>query len=153
MEDDWKANLADYFEETRIIQSSQLEALKGFDHFCEFVAEPAFESLAEELEQYGVRSRIRRIKGRSISFQINFPGSRIDNFFYTIFFPRNSLELKLVLHIKGRAGTRCAPEAFEESFLPERDNPDLLKLSKSELIQDLIEHLRNYNFQALTRTD
>jgi len=150
MGDDWKANLAAYFEETRIIQSSQRETLENFDQFCEFVAEPAFESLGEELEQFNIRSHIRRIKGRSIALQINFPGSRIDNFTYIILLPRNSLELKLRLLIKGRAGMRSALQSIEEPFLPELEQADVLKLEKSDLIQDLIEHLRSFNFSALT---
>lgn len=153
MGDDWRANLATLFEETRIIQSSQREAQENFDQFCEFVAEPAFESMGEELEQFGIRSHIRQVKGRSIGLQINFPGSRIDHFHYIIVFPRNSLELKLRLQIKGRAGKRRSAETSEESFMPEMGQDDVLKLEKGDLIEDVIEHLRSFNFKALTSPD
>ena len=49
MADDWKAKLISYFEESRIIQTSIMETLDNFNHFSEFVVEPAFEALSEEL--------------------------------------------------------------------------------------------------------
>ena len=44
---DWKLNLANYFEELRILRESKQEALDNFNQFCEFIAEPAFESLED----------------------------------------------------------------------------------------------------------
>jgi len=34
--------------------------------------------------------------------------------------------------------------------MPDYGGGELLKLDKSELIQDIIEHYRNFNFEALT---
>ena len=45
---------------------------KKFDQFCEFIAEPAYESLKEELKQYNIKSGFNKEKGKSINFQIDF---------------------------------------------------------------------------------
>lgn len=147
---DWKANLSRYFEEARIIQSSKQEALEDFDQFCEFVAEPTFENLGDELEQFEIKTRQQRAKGKWISLLFYFSGSRIDNFTYTIELPKNSLELKLQLKIKGRKDKKSPPQVSVEPFMPDYSSDQLLKLDKAELIQDIIEHYRNFNFTALT---
>ena len=59
MEEDWKDELASYFEEYNILEVSKVETLENFEHFSEFVAEPAFESIQEELKVYHVKSRIK----------------------------------------------------------------------------------------------
>ena len=64
MTEDWKENLASFFEGYRIIEKSKDETIKNFDQFCEFVVEPAFESLGEELENYRITSKIKRDKGK-----------------------------------------------------------------------------------------
>jgi hypothetical protein len=102
MESGWRKNLTSFFEEFTIVETSKKETLDNFAQFCEFIAEPAFESLSEALREYGIGSKSRITKGKSVAMQINFPGSRIDNFHYAIILPKNSLELKLKLEIKGR---------------------------------------------------
>lgn len=147
---DWKANLANYFDELRILQTSQEETLNNFDQFCEFIVEPAFESLAEELDQYRIKSKTKRVKGRSISFHIFYEQSGIDNFQYTLYLPKNSLELDLKLKIRGRKHKSEPFQDKEMSFLEKIKPSNILKLDKAELIQDIIEHYRNFNFEAFT---
>lgn len=147
---DWKANLANYFDELRILQTSQQETLDNFDQFCEFIVEPAFESLGEELSQYRIKSKSKRVKGSSITFHIFYEQSGIDNFQYTIYLPKNSLELNLRLKIRGRQDKTQPFQDKELSFLAKIKPANILKLDKAELIQDVIEHYRSFNFEAFS---
>ena len=146
---DWKENLASFFEDVELIAKCQQETLDSFDQFCEFIAEPAFESLADELKKYRIKSRIKKTKDKSISFQINFPGSNIDNLSYIIYLPPNSVELGLKLKLKGRKSKNSLPEIKEESFMAQVEPSNLLKLPKEEIIQDVIEHYKNFIYQTL----
>lgn len=148
MEKDWRANLARYFEEYRILKNSIKETKDNFEQFCEFVVEPALESLENELEQYAISTKISREKGKSITFQINFAKTRIDNFLYTIFLPKNSLELELFLKVKGRVNKKSHHQEKTEPFMQEVKAPDILKLDKDALILDVIEHYRSFNFET-----
>lgn len=147
---EWKAKLVSFFEDLRLIENFKEETVKNFDQFCEFIAEPAFESLAEELGQYRIKSKLRKSKGKSIDFQINFPGTRIDNFHYIICLPKNALELKLKLKIRARRNKNSIAEENEEHFLENTKPPDLLKLAKEDIILDVIEHYKNFNFKVFT---
>lgn len=153
MTKDWKENLASFFEGYRIIERSKVESIKNFDQFCEFVVEPAFESLGEELENYRINSKIKKDKGKSITFQINFTKSRVDNFLYTIGFPKNSLELQLKLFIKGRKDINSPMEETESRFMKDVPPSEILKLKKEDLIQDVIEYYRNFCFKTATHTE
>jgi hypothetical protein len=153
MTKDWKENLASFFDGYRIIERSKEDTIKNFDQFCEFVAEPAFESLAEELENYRITSRIKKDKGKSITFQINFTKSKVENFLYIIVFPKNSLELQLRLSIRGRKDIHSPMEGTEGRFMKDVAPAEILKLKKEDLIQDVIEHYRNFCFKAATQTD
>ncbi len=153
MGSDWKEDLTSLLEEFSIIETSKKEALEDFDQFCEFVAEPAFESLTEALKKLGIKSKFRRTKGKFISFQINFPGSRIDNFHYIICLPKNSLELRLKLHIRGRKNKRSVMGEKEEPFMEAVNPVGVLKLKKEEIIQDVIRHYRNFILEALTSSE
>ena len=147
---DWKKELAGFFEEYAIIETSKKEALDDFDQFCEFIAEPAFEILSTELKKYGIRSKSRRVNGRSNTFLINFPGSRIDNFHYAICLPKNSIQLKLTLRISGR---KTQKNTLEEKKLPFMDglNPEgVLKLKKEDVIIDIIRRYRQFVLESLT---
>ena len=73
MTKNWKENLASFFEGYRIIERSKEETLKNFDQFCEFVAEPAFENLQEELKNYRDFFKDKKIQRPIHTFQINFP--------------------------------------------------------------------------------
>ncbi len=154
MTKDWKENLASFFDGYRIIERSKEDTIKNFDQFCEFVAEPAFESLGEELENYRITSKIKKDKGKSITYQINFPKSKVENFLYIIIFPKNSLELQLKLSIRGRKDINSPMEGTKEGlFMKDVAPSEILKLKKEDLIQDVIEHYRNFCFKAATQTD
>jgi hypothetical protein len=145
---DWKLNLANYFEELRILQESKQETLDNFNQFCEFIAEPAFESLEEELKQYNIRTSIKRQRGRSMELHIFFPKSRIENLQYIIQLPKNSLELTLKLKIRGRKNRSRPYLESELPFMEKIASRDVLKMDITTLIQDVIEHYRHFNFEA-----
>lgn len=150
---DWKESLASFFEDLVIIRHSQQEAREQLGQFCEFIAEPAFEELGEELKNYRISSRIKKSGGKWISFQINFPKSRIENIQYMIFLPHNQLELRLRLRLRGRATKRSLLETREQEFMEGVPPEDILKLKKEDVIQDVIEHYRRFNFEAAIRPD
>ena len=149
----WKSELKTYFDNVKIIEKCKAETIENFDQFCEFIAEPASDSLAEEMKEYGVRVRFRKEKGRAIDFGLSFPGSRIDNFQYRIVLPRNSFQLKLGLVLKGRK-VRSAPfEEKRDEFMKDVAPSAVLKLAKEDLIRDIIERYKFFNLAALTSTD
>ncbi len=150
---DWKVNLANYFEELKILETSKQETLENFKQFCEFIAEPAFESLEEEITPYKLRVKISRVRKRSISFHFFFGRSRIENFQYHICLPKNSLELDLKLRIRGRKNKSSPFEENDEKFMPDVPREDLLKLEKDVLVQDVIEHYRSFTFEAFSTPD
>jgi len=150
---DWKVDLANYFEELKILETSKQETLENFKQFCEFIAEPAFESLEEEIKPYKVRVKVSRIRKRAVSFHFFFGRSRIENFQYTICLPKNALELDLVLRARGRRNRSSPFEESEERFMPDVQREDLLKLEKDILVQDVIEHYRNFTFEAFSTPD
>ena len=88
-----------------------------------------------------------------MAFQINFFKSNIDNFQYVILLDRKSIEFNLILKIMGRKTKKNRAEEREEDFLPEIELPSLPELEKEVLIQDIIEHYRNFRFQALTELE
>jgi len=150
MGSDWKKDLTGFFEEYAIIETSKKEALDDFDQFCEFIAEPAFENLSTEMREFGIRSKTRSIRGKSTTFIINFRGSRIDNFHYAICLPKNSIQLRLTLRIRGR---KTRKNALEEKMLPFMDgvNPaGVLKLKKEDIIKDVIQRYRQFVLESLT---
>ncbi|MEA3420432.1 MAG: hypothetical protein U9Q97_01995 [Acidobacteriota bacterium] len=151
MEKDWKANLARFFDELRIIENSKEETIENFDQFCEFIVEPAFEALAEELRVYGIKSKYRKSKKESITFVINFPKSGIDSFQYIIHLPKESLKLNLKLLIRGRKNTKSPMKEKEEQFMRKRSTLDILKLKKDDIIDDVIEHYRCFNFEDIPK--
>jgi len=149
----WKKDLSSFFEDVVVIAKCQQETLNDFDQFCEFIVEPAFESLAEELKKYKIKSKIKRTKNKNITFQINFPSSSIDNLSYVIYLPKNSVELKLKLRLKGRKNKNYVPETKEEPFMAQFKPSELLKLPKEEIIQDVIEHYKNFIYQTLVKLE
>ena len=149
----WKNELKTYFDSVKIIEKCKAEAMTNFDQFCEFIAEPAFESLAEELIEYEVKAKFWREKGKSIHLQLNFPRSKTDNFHYVIALPKNSVELKLCLRIKGRKNPHSDLEQIEVPFMKSLKTTDVLKLGRDALLEDVIEHYRDFNFEALTSPD
>ena len=150
MGSDWKDDLRSLFEDFTIVETSKRETLEDFNQFCEFIAEPAFESLAEALKEFKIKAKSQRTKGKSITFQTNFTGMRIDNFQYTIILPKNSIELRLKLQIRGRRDSRSVMEKKEAPFMESVSPQGLLKLKKEDIIQDVIGHYRNFIFASLT---
>jgi hypothetical protein len=148
---EWKDRLASFFEDLRIIEICKEQTLKDFDQFCEFIAEPAFESLIEELQKQRIKSKYRKSKKKSIDFQINFPGSRIDQFHYIIHLPKNSIELRPRLLTKGRKSKEGRLETTERAFLEESKPEELLKLPKEKVIIDVIEHYKNFIFGNIAK--
>ncbi|MFO7866693.1 MAG: hypothetical protein R6V02_07775 [Candidatus Aminicenantes bacterium] len=153
MKRDWKKELSEFFEEYRIILSSQKDTLEDFSQFCEFVVEPAFESLEDELREYGVRSKIIRVKGRSISFIIYYGKSRIDHFRYILELPKKAVEMRLRLRIKGRKRKQDASEEETRKFFPEITPEQIMKLDKNILIRDVIENYRDFIFSSEAAMD
>jgi hypothetical protein len=150
MGSDWKKDLAGFFEEYAIIETSKKETLDDFAQFCEFIAEPAFEILSGELKEFGIKSKCRKVREKSIAFLINFQGSQVDNFHYTICLPRNSIEMRLTLRIRGR---KTKKNVLEEKSMPFMDgiNPSgVLKLKKEDIISDVIRHYRDFVLESLT---
>jgi hypothetical protein len=150
MGSDWKKDLSGFFEEYTIIETSKKETLDDFDQFCEFIAEPAFENLSGELKEFGIRSKAKRNKGKSMTFQINFPGSRIDNFHYAICLPKNSIELRLTLRVRGRKNTRSVMEEKQMPFMNGVNPRSVLKLKKEDIIHDIIRRYRDFVLESLT---
>ncbi len=146
---DWKSDLAKCFEEFRIIESCQKETVKEFNQFCEFIAEPCFESLAEELKPYGASTRIKKNKDKSIIFQVSFPPLKIKDFQYIIFLPKNSFKLKLKLKIRGGTTKRGRVQEKEEMLMKKWQDQNMLGLDKTALIQDVIEYFRSFVFETL----
>lgn len=149
MEKDWKAELAGYFDELRILEKCQVDARENFDQFCEFIAEPAFELLTREFHEYGIKAKFWKTKGRKVTFQVDFPRSGVDNFHYIIELPKNSLEMRPRLQIQGRRNRRSRLVDHTFAFLPEIQAPELLRLEKEVLIRDIIRHYRDFNFEGL----
>jgi hypothetical protein len=150
MGSDWKKDLAGFFEEQAIIETSKKETLDDFAQFCEFIAEPAFEILSGELKEFGIKSRTRRIRGKSVVFLINFPGSRVDNFHYAICLPKNSIELRLTLRIRGRKRKKDVLEERQLPFMDSINPAGVLKLKKEDIITDIIRHYRDFVLESLT---
>ncbi len=152
-EDGWKKSLSNFLEDLRIIEECKGETPENFNQFCEFIAEPSFESLSEELRKYGIKSEYKIKKRRWISFEVKFPKSRIDNFHYIILLPRNSVELKLKLQIRGRRTKKSLIEEKVETFMKDVLPSEILKLPKEDLIMDVIKRYRNFSYEILTKTE
>ncbi len=146
---DWEEELASFMDELRVVDECKVEAPEKFNQFCEFIAESSFESLSKELRRYGIKSKVRKEKGKSIAFEVNFPKSRVDNFHYVIRLPNNALDLKLRLLIRGRKDKKSPIEEKEGPFMKNIKPSDVLKLPKEELILDVIRHYKKFIYEAL----
>ena len=126
---------------------------RAFDQFCEYVAEAAFEALAEEFAGYQVKTRSWKVQGKSIHLEIRFPRSRVDQFHYILWMPKNSVELRLKLTVKWRK-TPLGP--LEEKTVPfiEKSSPnDILKIDKDALAQDVIARYRKFLYETAVTPD
>ena len=149
----WKDQLRTYFEHLRIIEKCKHDTLEHFDQFCEFIAEPAFEALEEELKPHGIRVGFNKLKGASVTFDISFPRSKEVNFTYIIMLPKNSVELKLSRKTAGRPKPRALTTEEFGPFYEGLSSIEIMKLTKERLLEDIIARYRDFRFRSLTTPD
>ena len=150
---DWKDRLRAAFESIGILEKCKHETAENFKQFCEFIAEPAFEALGEELKAYGVRSKRWSVRGRSICLRLNSRGSQLDGFDYMISLPRNSVEMKLRLSLRGRRTPKGPLKHKEEPFMAGIPPDRVMKITREELIADIIERYKDVTLEILTSVD
>jgi hypothetical protein len=150
---DWKKELANHFENVRVIELCQAETVGQFNQFCEFIAEPAFESLADELAQYRIKSEQVKSKDRSIRFVIYFPTLKEEQFHYRISLPKNAVELRLKIQIKARPTPKAEYQATDEDFMPGLFPFKVLRMDKNEVVADVVRHYCHFCYTALTAPD
>lgn len=153
MGNNWKEMLAKCFEDNQILISSIGETRDKFDNFCEFIAEPSFAQLKEELNIHKVGAKIQIVRGDSISFQANFVRSSICQFQYTVYLPKNSIHLVLKSRVGGRKDKKGIVELTESLFM-EGDAPSaVMEVSQEDFIHDVIRHYRNFLFNSTVHTE
>jgi len=133
-----------------ILKRCKVETEENFRQFCEFIAEPAFEALAEEMKSYGVKARFGTAKGKATWVRCNFPKTRIDHFHYVISLPKNSIELRLRLQIRGRKTPKSPLQEEEKPFFEGLSPAQVMKISKEELIEHIIENYKDFTLKSLT---
>ncbi len=109
--------------------------------------------MAEEFLQYGVKSRHEKAGAREVRLTINFPGKKIDQYQYRICLPKNAVETRLILTTKGRKKPTSEYEVKEEGFMPSLGPAEVLKVTKEDIILDVLEHYKNFIYEALTAPD
>ncbi|MCJ7589518.1 MAG: hypothetical protein MUQ00_16715 [Candidatus Aminicenantes bacterium] len=149
----WKDQLRTYFEHLRIIEKCKHDTLEHFAQFTEFIAEPAYEALEEELKPHGTRVGFRKDKGSSLVFDISFPRSKETNFSYIIMLPRNSVELKLNRKTVGRRTPKALTMEEFGPFFEGLSSIEIMKLTKERLLEDIIARYRDFRFRSLTLPD
>jgi len=151
--DNWKDRLRAAFESVGILEKCKHETAENFKQFCEFIAEPAFEALSEELKAYGVRAKHWAVRGRSICLRLSSRGSQLDGFDYAISLPRNAVEMKLRLSLRGRRTPRGPLKQKEEIFMAGIPPDRVMKITKEELIADIIERYKDFTLEILSSAD
>jgi hypothetical protein len=151
--DKWKKVLEDCFEKIRLIERCQQETREGFAQFCEFIAEPAFETLEEALKDYGLKTWSKKEGTNHLRFEISFPRSKEVQFSYGIYLPPNSIQLKLKLIIRGRQAKNFPFKEWTEPFMPEVSPENILGISKEELMEDILRRYRDFMIEALTSSE
>jgi hypothetical protein len=150
---DWKKELANHFENVKVIAQCQAETVDQFEQFCEFIAEPAFESLTEELALFKIRSEQAKTKGRSIRFSISFPGLKEEQFHYRISLPKNSVELRLKIEVRSRLTPKAEYQTTNEDFMPGLFPFKVLRMDKDEVVADVVKRYTGFCYTALTSPD
>ncbi len=151
--DDWKDKLRGAFESIEILERCKVETAENFRQFCEFIAEPAFETLAEELKEYGIRAKYWILRGRSVCLRFHFRRSRVDNFQYLISLPRNSVEMRLRLQVRGRTTPKSPLREKELAFMEHVTPDQVMKITKEELIENIIEQYKYFIMEALASVE
>ena len=147
---DWKDRLRMFVDSVNILERCQYETRENFKQFCEFIAETAFESLAEELKEYKIKSKFWTETGKSTGIRMDFPNSRVPSFHYIISLPANSVQMQLRLQVKGQVSSDGASKDIDKAFMENVPPDKVLKIGKEELIADIIEQFKDYVFAALT---
>jgi hypothetical protein len=148
--DEWKDRLRMFVDSISVLENCQFETKENFKQFCEFIAEPAFESLAEELKEYKIRSKFWTDTGKCTGIRLDFPNSRVPSFSYIISLPKNSVQMKLRLQVKGRTSSDGASQEEDGVFM-ERVAPEkIMKVGKEDLINDILEHFKDYVLTTMT---
>ena len=148
--DNWKDRLRMFVDSVSILERCQYETRENFKQFCEFIAETAFESLADELKEYKIRSKFWTEAGKATGIRMDFPSSRVPSFHYIITLPKNSVQMMLRLQVKGPAGPDGTAKDIDKAFMESVPPDKVLKIGKEELIGDIIEHYKDFVFAALT---
>lgn len=149
----WKDHLRTYFEHLRIIEKCKHDTVENFEQFTEFIAEPAFEALEEELKPHGIRVTFKKTKGASAAFDISFPRSKETNFSYIILLPKNSVELKLNRKTAGRRTPRALTMEEFGPFFEGLSSIEIMKLTKERILEDIIARYRDFRFRTITMPD
>jgi hypothetical protein len=149
----WKETLAKCFEDIQILVAGIYETREKFDNFCEFIAEPSLGNLKEELDLYKVGAKIQSIKGHSISFRTNFVKSSISQFQYTVYLPKNSIQLELNSRVGGRKNKKSLMEEQECPFMDGLTSSSVMELSQEDFILEVIRHYRNFLFTSTVNAD
>jgi hypothetical protein len=145
----WRTDLTACFDDLQVIAKCRAEAVERFVEFCDYVAEPAFEALAGEFRRFDVKTRYRTRKGISTHLEIRFPKSRVDQFHYILWVPKNAVELKLKLTVRGR---RTPSGPLEEKTVPLIQKvaaKEILKLEIDALAQDIVARYQKLLFEGV----
>jgi len=148
--DDWKDRLRMFIESVSVLERCKHETRENFKQFCEFIAEPAFEALSEEMKEYKIKAKFWTETGKSAGIRLDFPNSRVPSFHYIISLPQNFVQMKLRLRVKGPTSPDGPSQDIEKAFMESVPPEKILKFGKEELLDDIIEHFKNYVFAALT---
>jgi hypothetical protein len=149
---DWKDRLRMFIDSVSVLERCKHETRENFKQFCEFIAEPAFEALAEEMKEYKIKTKFWTQAGKSTGIRMDFPNSRVPDFYYIISLPQNSVQMKLALQVKDRASSDGTSKVTEGIFMESVPPEKVMKIGKEELLDDIVEHFKNYVFAAMTAT-
>ncbi|MBN2198459.1 MAG: hypothetical protein JW747_01265 [Candidatus Aminicenantes bacterium] len=149
-EDSWKERLRNVLGDFDLLEKCKRDTLDNFQQFCEFIAEPAFESLRLEFRRHRIKTSYGRLKKRAVYFRVNFRRSRADNFYYVLILPANAVEMRLRLLLRGRRAPHAALEDREEAFLPLLAPSEVMKIDREALILDVITRYQEFNYRART---
>jgi|GEM_PF-200420 len=145
---DWKSDLRSCFEDLQVIDRCRGEAVAQFDRFCDYVAEPAFEALTDEFGRYEIKCRSTWTKGASIEFEIRFPRSKEDHFHYILWLPKQAVELKLRLTIRGRKAPGAPMEEKTIPFIDKAPAKDILGIDRDALAQDVVARYKKFLYET-----
>jgi hypothetical protein len=150
---DWRTDLRSCFEDLQVIDRCRGEAVAQFDRFCDYVAEPAFEALAEEFGRYEMKGRSSWTKGSSVEFDVRFPRSKEDQFQYVLWLPKQAVELKLKLTLRGRKAPGAPLEEKTMAFLDHASAKEILAIDQDALAQDVISRYKRFLYETAVLAD